>query len=235
MEVSLLNSSGALINSYNPSTQVQAVLDSTLNAGDYYISVKNVSNMYTTNYGMLGNYSLGGTFTAAGTLPIHSMTLSGSVTKEKHELNWDILADEPVESITIETATDGKTFSTLQVLNGSYRKYSTQPTEKTITYYRLKAVTASQLSYYSNIISLKEINSTSKYSLLTTLVQDQINFNSKENLGWRLIDMNGRTLQNGRAAIGINRIDVARYSSGMYLLQLTDGASVVAIEKLVKN
>jgi hypothetical protein len=235
MEVSLVNSNGDIIRTYNPSTEVLASVDSNLLAGDYYLQVRNVSNVYTTNYGMLGNYSMTGSFTAASTLPIQSMTLNGNVIKDKHELNWSILADEPVESIVIESSLDGRSFSTLQSLNGSYRKYAYQPEENTTIYYRLKATTASQLVYYSNIITLKETNVISRYSVVTNLVKDQVQINSKGNLNWKLIDMNGRMLQNGWMGAGSNRIDVSAYSYGMYLLQFSEGTTVLGTEKLVKN
>ncbi len=235
IQVSLVDGSGSVIGSYNPTTSVQALADSTLNAGTYYIRVTNTSNANTTNYGMLGNYSLNGTFTANNVLPIYSLTLNGSINQNKHELNWNIIADEPIDVITVEVSTDGRTFSKLQDLNGTLRKFAYQPFENKTAYYRLHVVTASQLAYYSNIVSLKEIETNSKFSLLSNLISsNEVVVNSKANLTWRLVDMNGRNLGNGRMQAGVNRIQTGTLSSGMYLLQVSDG-EITTTERLVKR
>ena len=235
LQVSLLNSIGNVIKVYNPSTTLQAVIDSTLNAGTYFVKLSSVTNDNVSNYGMLGNYTVSGTFQAGATLPIHSLQLSGRIANEKHELDWNIIADEPVETITVEVSADGRTFTNLQDINGSLRKFIYQPFEKATMYYRLHVVTASQLTYYSNIVSLREVNASSKYKLLSNLVTgNSIVVNSKGNFNWKLIDMNGRNMQSGRISNGYNRIDAASLSSGMYLLQVIDGAEI-STEKLVKH
>ncbi len=235
LQVSLLNSSGNVIRVYNPSTTLQAVIDSSLDAGTYYVRVSNVNNDNVSNYGMLGNYAMSGTFQAGAILPIQSLQLSGRIANEKHELDWNIIADEPVETITVEVSSDGRTFTNLQDINGSLRKFIYQPFEKATMYYRLHVVTASQLTYYSNIVALREVNANSKYKLLSNLVTgNSIVVTSKGNFNWRLIDMNGRSLQSGRINNGYNRIDAAGLSSGMYLLQVIDGTKINT-EKLVKH
>lgn len=235
LQVSLLDGSGTVIANYNPSTSVQALADSTLNAGTYYIRVTNTSNANTSNYGMLGNYALNGSFTANNILPIYSLTLNGSINKNKHELSWNIVADEPIDVITVEVSTDGRNFSKLQDLTGTLRKFAYQPFENKTAYYRLHVITASQLAYYSNIVSLKEINTDARYSLLSNMINgNEIVVNSKGNLSWRLVDMNGRSLQNGRMQAGVSRINTGSLSSGMYLLQVSDGETTTT-ERLVKR
>ncbi len=235
LQVSLLNNSGAVIKTYNPTTSIQAIIDSTLNAGTYYVRVSNASNANASNYGMLGNYTMSGTFQSGSILPIQSLQLSGRISNEKHELDWTIIADEPMETITVQVSTDGRTFTNLQNINGSLRKFIYQPFEKATMYYRLQVVTASQLTYYSNIVSLREVNASSKYKLLSNIVTSSgIVVNSKGNYNWRLLDMNGRNLQSGRINNGYNRIDAAGLSNGMYLLQVIDGIEITT-EKLVKQ
>jgi hypothetical protein len=113
---------------------------------------------------------------------------------------------------------------------GSY-----QPAEKAVVYYRLHVVTASQLTYYSNIISLNEVNLESRYNLLTNVIHNNtVVVNSQGNLNWRMVDLNGRTLMTGKMTTGTNRIDAARLPQGMFLLQILDGATVKT-EKLIKQ
>lgn len=235
MEAELLSSNGSVLKLYNPSTSVSAVIDTTLDGGTYFVRVRNSSNAYASNYGMLGNYTVTGTFMSGSILPIYSLNLSGRVTNEKHELDWNIIADEPIDNISVEVSTDGKNFTALQDVNGSLRQFVYQPLEKTILYYRLYVVTASQLKYYSNIVSLRSVSGKGRFNLLTNVINSNtIVVNSNGNYNWRLIDMNGRQLASGRMTVGSNRISAGSLSSGMYLFQVIDG-SEISTEKLVKQ
>lgn len=235
LQISLLASNGSVIRVFNPSTSVQAIIDSVLNAGTYFIRVTNVSNVNTTNYGMLGNYSLSGSYMAGAVLPVYDLQLGARINNEKHELDWNIIADEPIESIAVEVSSDGKTFSNLQTVTGTLRKFVYQPLEKTTLYYRLHVVTASQLKYYSNIVSLRPVKNSNKYNLLTNIVnQNSVVVNSNGTYQWRLVDMNGRQLGTGRMATGYNRIEAGFMSSGMYLLQIIDGSEITT-EKIIKK
>ncbi|MFN8264945.1 MAG: zinc-dependent metalloprotease [Chitinophagaceae bacterium] len=234
LSVSLLKSNGTVIATYNPSTSVEAIIDTVLDAGTYFYRVSNTSNTNTTNYGMLGNYTMTGTFSSGASLPIYSLILGGSVTNNKHDLNWSIIADEGIESIVVEVSNDGKTFNKLQDVNGTSRKFSYVPSASGVLYYRLYVTTASQLKYYSNIISLKEASTNARFNVMSNLISNTLVVNSNGTYNWRLVDMNGRMLQTGKMSNGINRIDATRLSSGMYLLQIIDGTEI-ATQKLVKQ
>jgi hypothetical protein len=236
LQVSLLNNSGVVIRTYNPTTSIQAIVDTVLNGGTYFIRVSNVANENTTNYGMLGNYSLSGSFTPGSALPVYGLSLTGTEANSKHELKWNIIADEPIESITIQTSADGTNFTQLQELGGGFRKFVYQPYEKGTVYYRLFVVTASQLKYYSNIISIRATGGGTKYSLLTNLISgsNAIAISSSNQYNWKLIDMNGRNISGGRLNTGMNRIQTTSLVNGMYLLQIFDGNQVTT-EKLVKQ
>lgn len=62
VEIGLYNQS-TLLQKYNPALTLSASLDTTLDAGTYYISVNNVANANIGTYGMIGTYSVEGTFT----------------------------------------------------------------------------------------------------------------------------------------------------------------------------
>ena len=235
IQVELLAQNGSVLRVFNPTASVQATADTTLNDGTYFLRVSNVGNANTTNYGMLGNYTLSGSFEAGVILPVYDLQLSARIANEKHELDWNIIADEPIENITVEVSTDGRTFTALQDINGSLRKFVYQPFEKTTLYYRLLVVTATHLKYYSNIVSLRAVNGGKKYNINTNFINSNtIVVNSNGNYNWRLIDMNGRLYSSGRLNSGANRIEVAAQSSGMYLLQIIDG-SEISTEKLIKK
>jgi hypothetical protein len=234
LQVSLM-SGNKVIGSYNPSSSLQAIIDTTLNSGTYYLRVNNTSNVNTSNYGMLGNYSITGSFTASGSLPIYSLNLSGSVDQGQHRLNWNIVADEAIESIRLEVSADGRNFTKLEDLTGTTRQFAYKPMDSKPLYYRLFVTTASQLTYYSNIVSLKETATSANYTLLSNRINgSDIVVNSKGSYSWRLLDMNGRNLQNGRLTTGVNRLQTPTLNSGMYLLQVIDGTNITT-ERLIKN
>ncbi|MFN4285406.1 MAG: T9SS type A sorting domain-containing protein [Lacibacter sp.] len=243
LRVTLLNSTGGTLAVYNPSASVMAIADTTLNAGTYFIRVENVSNVNTTNYGMLGNYIMQGSFVPNSTLPIYSLQLSGRVNNGQHELNWSIVADEPIDKITIEISKDGRSFSRLTDVSGTTRQYSYQPPSGTTSlHYRLFVVTASQLTYYSNIIQLRDSkggggggNSSKKFKLVTNDVSSgSLALSSTGIYDWRLVDMNGRLLKNGKTTAGMNHIAMNNLSSGTYLLQVIDGTEITT-EKIIRR
>ncbi len=235
LQVTLLNSSGASIATFNPTTSVKATIDSTLGAGTYFVRVTNTANANTTNYGMLGNYAMSGTFVANSTLPVYSLVLTGNNNKGKHELNWTIVADEELESIAIETSADGTSFTKLENVSGGSRNFGYQPVTTGSRFYRLHVVTASQLEYYSNIVSVKAASNESKVKILNNQITgNEILVQSKGNYSYRLLDMGGRNLTSGRMNIGFNRINAPAIQSGVYMLQVIDGADVMTERFMVQ-
>jgi hypothetical protein len=234
LKADLLNDRGNVIASYTSAASLNAVIDTNLNAGTYFIKISSVGNNNVSNYGMLGDYYITGIVAGASVLPIHSLNLTARVVNEKHELEWNIIADEPIDLINVQVSTDGRNFTALQDVNGTLRSFVYQPMEKATLYYRLHITTASQLKYYSNIVSLSSVNGKGKYNLLTNLINsNSIVVISNGSYNWRLVDMNGRQLGNGRMTAGNNRIPANGLSSGMYLLQIIDGSEITT-EKLVK-
>jgi hypothetical protein len=235
LEVSLLSSNGTLLNSYNPSTSVQVLVDSVVDEGTYYLRVNNISNSNTGNYGMLGSYVMGGSFETHALLPVHSLLLAGSQVNNQHELSWNIVADETIAAVIVERSTDGHAFTKLQEVGAAVSRFAYQPLEKKTTYYRLQVKTVSQLTYYSNIISIRDANPTASYSIVSNLIADYtILVNSSGQFNWRLTDMNGRSLGSGRMNTGMNRISSSQLTKGMYLLQIQDG-NALRTEKIVKQ
>ncbi|MFO0414194.1 MAG: T9SS type A sorting domain-containing protein, partial [Bacteroidota bacterium] len=91
------------------------------------------------------------------------------------------------------------------------------------------------LTYYSNIITLKEVATGASYTILSNRINtNEVVVNSKGNYSWRLMDMNGRSLQGGRLTTGINRLSTPAINSGMYLLQIADGQNITT-ERIIKN
>ncbi len=234
MQLTVLDSRGNTINTYNPPTTLNVSIDSFVNAGTYYLRLSNAANSNVSTYGMLGDYTVSGA-ALPSTLPVQSMKLNGKANNNKHELNWNIVADEPIESISIETSTNGMSFGSIQKVSGNSTNFDYLPSENKTIYYRLLVTTASQMKYYSNVVALREVGGQSKFDVVTNIIsKNEIALNSKGSYNWRLIDMSGRALANGRTTNGFNLIQPGTLNSGMYLLQVIDGGEVVT-EKIVKQ
>ena len=234
LRMSILDSRGNVINTYNPPSSLDVTIDSNISTGTYYLSISNVSNQNVSNFGMLGEFTVSGA-SLPSTLPVQSMKLNGRASNNKHELNWNIVADEPIESIAIETSTNGSSFSALQKIGGNNTAFDYQPAEKKTIFYRLLVTTASQLKYYSNVVALREVTNSTKFDVVTNIInKNEIALNSKGSFNWRVLDMSGRAVANGRTTAGYNVLPTGSINSGMYLLQIIDGSDITT-EKIVRQ
>ncbi|HEX4875251.1 MAG TPA: DVUA0089 family protein, partial [Chitinophagaceae bacterium] len=137
LQVTLFNNAQTQLNVFNPGTLLSSVIDTTLNAGTYFLRVEGKGNIYAPNYASLGSYSLQGNLSVGGTLPLRRLELTGELYGDKHRLNWLIDADEQVVEQILEVATDGRNFSpVIQPGNGD-RSFMYRPYVGTAAQYRL--------------------------------------------------------------------------------------------------
>ncbi len=217
IRIELYNSSSALIRDYNPMSSLSITMDTILNAGTYYIKVYGTGNNNIGPYGSLGLYTISGTL---GGLPIHDVSLSGKTEKNKHNLNWNIIADEPIKTIQVETSNNGSNFTALTTVTSTAKTFSYQPNKNSTVFYRLKITSVLNQTVYSNTIALKAAGNAEKLFHVSTLVQNEIIINAAENYQYALYDINGRVASSGTGLKGINRLDISSQSKGMYIIQL---------------
>jgi hypothetical protein len=217
IRIELYNAAASLIQAYDPLTTMSVTIDTILNAGTYYIKVQGTGNTNIGAYGSLGEYTLNG---SSGALPIHDVSLSGTVDKNKHNLNWRIIADEQIKSVIVEASNNGSNFNSLTTVAPASDKFSYQPYNNGTVYYRLKVTSVLNQTVYSNTIALKATGNSDKLFHVSTLVQNEITVNAAENYKYRLSDMNGRNIVTGTGLKGISKVDVSNLSGGMYVIQL---------------
>lgn len=233
MQVDLLDRQGNLINSYNPSTQLSAAIDTNLSNGSYYIRVQGASNTYATNYASLGSYTLTGTMSAA-LLPVHELRLRGSNDGNRHSLNWVVEADETIVSQVIEVSTDGINFSPLNHVSNDARSLSYVPTRSGSLYYRLNVAFDNGRQYYSNTIGLR-VSSTSKPYLVSTVIYgSNLAVNSPYACSYTVSDFSGKQIMQGKLTQGNNMLNSGMMASGLYVIRYFDGQEQF-VEKFVKN
>jgi Secretion system C-terminal sorting domain len=216
IKIELYNASATLIRTYDPSGSMYVNIDTVLNAGTYYLKIDGTGNLNTGEYGSLGAYSFSG---AAG-LPIHEVKLSGSVDKNRHSLSWNIVADEAIKTIVVETSVNGSNFSPLTTVGPSADKFAYQPYNSSTVYYRLKVTSVLDQTVYSNTIALKGGDNSEKLFSVSTLVRDEVTVNASTKYQYQLSDVNGRIVLIGTGLKGINRIDLSNHSRGMYIIRL---------------
>ena len=217
IRIELYSSPTNLIRDYNPLGSLSVTVDTILNAGTYYIKIAGTGNSNIGSYGSLGAYTINGSF---GGLPIHDVKLNGTVNKDKHNLSWHIIADEPIKTILVETSNEGSYFSPLTMITPAANSFSFQPFKSSTVFYRLKVTSVLNQTVYSNTIALKGAGNTEKLFNVSTLIQNDILINAAENYQYVINDMNGRTVYTGTGLKGINRVNFSNQSKGMYIIQL---------------
>jgi hypothetical protein len=231
IRLNLYNTAGVLLHAYDPATTMSVTVDTILNAGTYYVLLQGTGNANTSNYGSLGSYTLTG---AAGALPIHSIVLSGNNANNKHNLNWNIIADEPIRSVGIEASENGINFNTINTVGGSSTKFSYQPYQNNTTYYRLKVTSVIDQTMYSNVIALRTAGNAGKPFEVSSLVNNDITVNAAENFKYKLNDANGRTLAIANGVKGINKININNQPNGFYTIQIISNNTIQS-ERIIKQ
>ncbi|RYY68973.1 MAG: hypothetical protein EOO13_10830, partial [Chitinophagaceae bacterium] len=203
VQVQLYNGSN-LIRTYNPSNTMSVTVDTTLNTGTYYLLISGAGNEYASDYGSLGSYTMVG---FRGALAIHNISLSGIVNKAKHQLNWSVVADEPVKTQVVEMSTDGRNFAPLSTINATRNSFEYTANQSSTLYYRLKVISVIDHTAYSNVVALKSTEAAGKAFTVSTFVQQDLKVNASENFQYRLSDINGRTIASGKGTMGMNTMN----------------------------
>jgi hypothetical protein len=218
IKIQLYSNTGTLINTYDPSSTMSVTIDTTLNAGTYFLMVDGAGNLNIGEYGSLGIYTLNGVSSA---LPISSVALTGNTGNNKHHLNWNIIANEPIKEIEVEACTDAINYKKITTIAGNAIQFSYTPLQNCTMYYRLKVTPVISQSVYSNTVILKEINAAANNIFkVSTFIKRAITVNASVPYQYLLSDINGRIIHKGNAVAGFNSINISNQPNGIYIIQL---------------
>ena len=218
VKMSLYNSSKVLIRTFDPPATMDVVVDTVLDTGAYYLLIDGAGNNNVNDYGSLGSYSIS---SSAGTiLPIRNVALTGLADKNKHNLTWNIISDEPVKLIAVESSTDGTHFNNVNTNSSVPNNFIYTPSQNTDLYYRIKVTSVLGQTVYSNTIMLKGVSKSVKSFTVSTFIQYEITVNATENYQYMVSDVNGNAIARGNGKAGFNKVDMAMLPGGMYVLQL---------------
>lgn len=216
----LMNDKYEIIKTFDPVDKLDATIDTVLNAGKYFIIVQGTGNLYASNYGSLGSYSLKGNFSPFMILPVTKLDLKGFGDHRKHRLVWDLICDESIASQEIQVSQNTTEFKSLADVAATARNFEYSPLLRGTLYYRIKVLTKTGRICYSNIASIINNTEKEKISVRSTIVTDNIEINSAEPFTYLLTDMNGKILRKGNAPAGFSVISTTNSPNGIYVLQM---------------
>jgi len=230
IQVTLMNGNDT-INIYNPSTLLNAGVDTNLNAGTYYLVVDGVGNIYHNDVGSLGLYNITGNLLSA--LPVKNFNFNGTVYNDKHQLTWNLQTDETVTQLVIESSTDTQHFTTLAVADPASGIFINKPAGSETIYYRLRAITPTNAQgFRSGIVSLTCRTSNAGIRVINDAGSD-ITVSSSDNFVYRLFTAGGQLLGNGKLHTGINKLS-SMGAKGLLLLHCSNGNQSFT-QKIVKQ
>jgi hypothetical protein len=236
MQVTLFDASQNALNIYNPGTLLNSLVDTVLDGGTYYVKVEGKGNIYAPAYASLGSYSLQGNFAEGGTvLPLRRFELQGSQNGDLHQLSWVIDADETVLQQILEVSTDGRNFTWLAEPSTDSRSHTYRPGNNGTKIYRVKVEFDNGHYYYTNAVTLREMDDSKRPRLLNNPVTtQQIKVSSPGKYSYMLIDMSGKIIMAGQLGKGLTQININQLNHGMYLLRI-EGDNQKWTEKIIKE
>ncbi|MEO7394302.1 MAG: T9SS type A sorting domain-containing protein [Chitinophagaceae bacterium] len=221
VKITLLNSSSQVIRVYDDPAILNIAVDTTLNAGKYFLVVEGAGNVNISDYGSLGSYKISGTNTPLIITPVRQVLLTGKVDNSNHSLSWNIIADEPINYLLLESSHNGTIFTTLTTFSSSSREFNYNPGLKENIFYRLKVNSITGQSVYSNIISLNSNGNAGKRFTVSTLVHDYVTINATRKFDYTIVDVSGRIIMGGNGRTGLNTININDHPNGIYYIQIT--------------
>jgi hypothetical protein len=234
LKISLLNSSKQVIKEYDPATSLRATIDTTLEKGSYYLIVDGTGNTNTSEYGSIGSYTLEAMYAPLIITPIRQVALKGRAENGRHNLSWEIILDEEIETLNIESSADGKNFSSVADVPATSTLFSTAATGHSDIFYRLKVSSSIGETAYSNILILKHSNAINKQFSVSTLVKNQITINAKDKFEYQVSDISGRLILKGNQSSGLSSINFNDHPNGIYFIKIISQHSRTT-ERIIKQ
>lgn len=219
VRLELFNAFNEKIREINDTSSLSAMIDTSLNAGVYYLVVQGAGNGNMSEYGSRGMYTVDATSISA--LPVQHVELTGKITGRNHQLQWSVAADEPLRQIALMHSMDGIVFKEIRRSGTPRDRYMYKPAQPGKHYYRLKVLTEAGSEHYSKIVMLQDRNQR-KPVLMGNIVQTQVQILLQEATRYELIGASGQRLQAGAMTAGVNRIPIRFAYTGILYLRIAN-------------
>jgi len=243
VKIELQDSKGTTIGIYDIEDSLNAKIDTTLNAGTYYVIVDGTGNVNSKNdYGSLGSYTLSGTYTATtvtttvttSTSTNSNIEISGIKVKGGNKLSWAKNTTKNGEALTLIYAKENvEDFTELSRPEANATSFVHQISKPEIYTYKLKIIDKSGSIRFSNSVIIDAKNNTGVFKIIKQ-IQQPIVIKSAEEYEFKVVDNFGRVLQAGKAPAGTKSIDVRNYPAGIYNIKVSS-ESEERIEKFMNK
>ena len=212
--------------------------DLTTQAGHYYaiaiILWDGTDPSYSFSVGtpQLGGVDLSSANCVDISLPVNLLSFTATVNSCTVELNWKSADESNFNNYELQCSSNGLNFNTIATIpvNTSNPNYSYQhmspPAGK--LYYRLKMVNIDGKIEYSKIISTNFSCVANRIAVYPNPVTDLLNINisNSENLVTtvKLFDSNGQLMYSAKMLNGSNKINMAKFAKGIYMLSISNAS-----------
>jgi hypothetical protein len=190
------------------------------------------------------------------TLPIELISFNGELVKKQVVLNWNTASEENNMGFEIQRSFDAANFESIGFVyskeNGNSRSelaynYNDGQLTKSTQYYRLRQVDFDGAESFSNVVAistgLEEANSAVAIQLYPNPVVEELNIefgeSPKNKLRLQFFSIKGELLKELSYETGSRILKVAlpnnEFPSGLYLLRIFDGATLLDTRKVYKS
>ncbi len=162
--------------------------------------------------------------------------------QEQVEINWSTASELNNKGFELQRSIDGFDFDRLSFLPGKINSQTTQNyayndlnAKQDHLYYRLKQVDMNGSFQYSPIIFVSSNPLREKLAEINHILGSKslfIEANQAE-LSLRILNQEGKELQQIKLKEAINKLDFNELSSGVYLLELSDNKGNIQVEKVL--
>jgi len=111
-------------------------------------------------------------------------------------------------------------FNNLAQLSTNDKSFTYSPFTNGNTYYRLKVISVTGQTTYSNIVLLKGVESTNGTFSISNMVTSEITVKAPQNYQYQIADMSGRVIKTGSADAGTTNININNSPKGIYIMQI---------------
>ena len=199
---------------------------------------------YTTTSGASGTEASGiqVTINLGNPLPITFLGFSAQCQGETVRLDWKAITEHPTDYFLVEKSADAIAWTAIETQKSDpgtnnytfMDQYPAQPA----SYYRLKQMNAEGTFSYSNVVYVLGCGGHSKaISLYPNPTSNGIYLAMEDptNSSYELYDTKGALLHSEKVQQGITYIDLSVWTSGTYLLKLSQNKSIIHSFSIIKN
>lgn len=218
IKIELQNALGETVRVYDNTDSLNARIDTTLDAGTYYLIVDGSGNVNSGNdYGSLGSYTIGGSYVIPANI---ATTVKVTRSRVGNTLAWNGGSNiSSAAAVTVMAAKENERFVEIGKADPLAGKF-THEIATTATYiYKLKIIGKDGSISYSNLVKAEGNTNPENFQVIRQ-AQQPVLVKAKVAYDYVVTDSYGRVVLNGKGTEGTKIIDVRNQPAGIYNIRL---------------